>query len=70
MSSPALPLIGLGLGAAASAVGAGGLAALLWGAPELKKADRYTMGATMVGLIGLGAMVTTICQSNIRDAGL
>jgi hypothetical protein len=60
-------LIALGIGAATSAIGTGGLAALLWGAPELRKRDRWTVGAAMVGLIGAGAMLTTIGQQRVRE---
>lgn len=70
MSSAALPLIGLGLGAATSTIGASGLAVLLWGAPQITKRDRFTIGAAMLALIGGGAMLTTISQVRIREAEL
>ena len=70
MTERALPLLGLGVGAATSAIGASGLAALLWGAPQLSSRDRWTIGATMLALIGTGAMLTTVSQARIREVGI
>ncbi len=67
MSSRALPLLGLGVGAAISTIGASGLAALLWGASDLSKRDRLTIGATMGFFIGGGAMLTALSQMQLRE---
>ena len=68
MSTPALPLLGLGLGAASSTIGASGLAVLLWGAPDLRSQDRWTIGATMALLIGSGAVLTAISSARYQEA--
>jgi hypothetical protein len=68
VSSSALPLLGLGVGAATSAIGTGGMAALLWGAPRLQKRDRWTIGFAMVGLVGVGAMLTAMSHMRLREA--
>jgi hypothetical protein len=70
LKTATLPLIGLGVGAATSTIGASGLAALLWGAPELRRRDRWTIGTTMALLIGGGAMLTAISQVRLREAGV
>jgi len=63
-----LPLLGLGLGAASSTIGASGLAALLWGAPDLRQRDRWTIGATMAVLIGSGAILTAVSSARYQEA--
>jgi hypothetical protein len=67
LTSPALPLLGLGLGAASSTIGASGLAVLLWGAPQLSQRDRWTIGLTMATLIGGGAMLTAISSTRYAE---
>ena len=66
MTTTVAPLVGLGLGATASAIGAGGLAAVLWGSPTLSRRDRWTVGAAMALLIGSGAALSAISQVGIR----
>jgi len=62
----AFPLLGLGFGAAASAIGAGGLAAVLWGSPTMTQRDRYTVGASMALLIAMGAVLSTVSSSRLE----
>jgi len=63
------PLLGLGLGATTSAIGAGGLAAVLWGSPTMTKSDRYTVGTAMALLIGVGAILSTVSTSRLEGRG-
>lgn len=54
-------ILPIGLGATASSVGAVGLASALFSPlPNMKRADRITMGILMALLVGGGAVLSTM----------
>jgi hypothetical protein len=59
-------LVGLGLGATTSAIGATGLAASLWGSDKMSKRDRYTVGAVMASLLGAGAILSALSSAQLQ----
>lgn len=62
-------LVAIGVGATASSIGAVGLAASLFGSPQLSKRDRTTLGILMGLLVGSGAVLSTIgAQAAAREA--
>jgi hypothetical protein len=53
-------LLPIGAGATASSIGAVGLAAALFGTPNLSKRDRAWLVAVMAFLVGGGAVLSTL----------